>query len=354
MDARPWPVLLSELTKHERVQAHQYTTSLSRSRLSSVISSCESGPPTYLRVAKTASTSVLDYLHRANCSSHVRAEDHHRTVASRFPASQPLLIVLREPCDRASSILAHWRSLGPSTNKNDGRHLLANLTSYAEYVWRRWRQLNVRLSTRHTIIYDSRILSSLTCAPRRAQAPWSGRTATNALAWMQSRYVNGCTRFLCFGARAPPCVGAIPHRTLHADPSCVSSMHEQAIGSRLVYSDCARARKPSRTRTRPQSPRATASTIRTLPGAHSCVRSTRPTGGCGGRTVAANSIIGKASRADRTLQLKSTTIYEIQCYSHAPRRPSRRRCTCGTTRRASRRASRPPRPRRRWLRTRAR
>lgn len=200
-DARPWPVLRDELAKHARVQQHQYTTSVSRTS-----GSCEPGPPTYLRIAKTASTSVLDFLHRTNCSpSHVRAEDHHRMVASRFPASQPLLVVLREPCDRASSILAHWRSLGPSSTKNDGRHLLTNLTSYAEYVWRRWRQLNVSRAFQHVRFAD---LSTHSRVRLAVQAPWSGRTATNALAWMQSRYVNGCTRFLCFGARAPSCVPA--------------------------------------------------------------------------------------------------------------------------------------------------
>ena len=233
MDARPWPILAEELSKHARLQAQH---SLTRSS-----GSCTPGPPTYLRVAKTASTSVLDYLHRTNCTAHVRVEDHHRTTAGRFAESQPLLIVLREPCDRAASTLAHWRSLGPSA-RNEGRHQLVNLTSYAEYVWRRWRHLNVHFfrsdtythTHTHTHTHTQQVLGSFmrTCC---AQAPWSGRTASNALAWMQSRYVNGCTRFLCFGAR--PCERIMVDVCRPASPRCLANLlrliHASPPGDRL-------------------------------------------------------------------------------------------------------------------------
>ena len=86
----------------------------------------------------------------------------------------------------------------------------------------------------HTHTHTQQVLDSFmrTCC---AQAPWSGRTASNALAWMQSRYVNGCTRFLCFGAR--PCERIMVDVCRPASPRCLANLlrliHASPPGDRL-------------------------------------------------------------------------------------------------------------------------
>ena len=65
----------------------------------------------YLRVAKTGSSAALHYFGLTNCSRRVQVHTSHMDMQVPFP--QRSLAVLREPCDRAGSLLSHL--LGDST-----------------------------------------------------------------------------------------------------------------------------------------------------------------------------------------------------------------------------------------------
>ena len=65
----------------------------------------------YLRVAKTGSSAAVRYFRLTNCSRRVHVHTSHMDMQVPFP--QRSLAVLREPCDRAGSLLSHL--LGDST-----------------------------------------------------------------------------------------------------------------------------------------------------------------------------------------------------------------------------------------------
>lgn len=65
----------------------------------------------YLRVAKTGSSAAVHYFRLTNCSRRVHVHKSHMDMQVPFP--QRSLAVLREPCDRAGSLLSHL--LGDST-----------------------------------------------------------------------------------------------------------------------------------------------------------------------------------------------------------------------------------------------
>ena len=66
----------------------------------------------YLRIAKTGSSAAVRYFRLTNCSRRVHVHTSHMDMQVPFP--QRSLAVLREPCDRAGSLLSHL--LGDSTN----------------------------------------------------------------------------------------------------------------------------------------------------------------------------------------------------------------------------------------------
>ena len=123
----------------------------------------------YLRIAKTASSTALAYFGETQCSRSIVVHKSHYDFS--VPASNRSVVVLREPCDRARSQLAHIVLLGSLiTWKNSTLHLspAPSLLAFAEWV----------------------------AASGIAHARRSARPAT--ILFAQSRYVRGNTEVICF------------------------------------------------------------------------------------------------------------------------------------------------------------
>ena len=92
----------------------------------------------YLRVAKTGSSAALHYFGLTNCSRRVQVHTSHMDMQVAFP--QRSLAVLREPCDRAGSLLSHLLGTYVSPNGTASRYIkyynhslrLSNKTSLLE------------------------------------------------------------------------------------------------------------------------------------------------------------------------------------------------------------------------------
>lgn len=63
--------------------------------------------PHYLRIAKTGSGTALDYFGTTGCSRQLQVHDSHWAFAHHYPPPARSVAVVREPCDRAASMLAH-------------------------------------------------------------------------------------------------------------------------------------------------------------------------------------------------------------------------------------------------------
>ena len=136
---------------------------------------CTPGAPHYLRIAKTASTSAIDFIRRSNCVQKgylKRAMEFHGEIPeSDMQRGLRTLVVMREPCDRARSTLAWWPRVTLPT------HPAHNLSTLHQFV---------------TFAAE---------LPWRYPRAWKGTTYQRviALAWEQSRYINNCTQVLCHG-----------------------------------------------------------------------------------------------------------------------------------------------------------
>ena len=148
---------------------------LTRSAPNSPDGACTPGAPHYLRIAKTASTSAVDFIRRSNCVQKgylKRAMEFHGEIPeSEMQQGQRTLVVMREPCDRARSTLAWWPRVTLPTHP---AHNLSTLHQFATFAAE---------------------------LPWRYPRAWKGTTYQRviALAWEQSRYINNCTQVLCHG-----------------------------------------------------------------------------------------------------------------------------------------------------------
>ena len=130
--------------------------------------------PDYLRIAKTGSTTALEFIKRTDCVRHghlARAYTHHGDIPrDSMQRGKPTVVVMRDPCERARSTLNWWRSI---TTRDHPVHNLSSLAELAAYVG---------------------------TLPRTMPRIWSGADYHRlyALVWEQARYVNRCTQVICF------------------------------------------------------------------------------------------------------------------------------------------------------------
>jgi len=132
--------------------------------------------PVYMRPGKTGSKFVSTYLSSPGprCA---QLGPFHDTLASSLPRNAPKLAVLREPCSRALSLIAHWRAYFAPTHPVQR---VASLADLATFLDSHWTQLTA--------------------------LPWPETDAARhhyIVGWPQSWYVDNCTRILCFDSLEP-------------------------------------------------------------------------------------------------------------------------------------------------------
>ena len=124
----------------------------------------------YLRVAKTGSSAALHYFQLTNCSRRVQYHANHMDMQVPFP--QRSVVALREPCDRAGSMLSHLLGLYPaSPNRTASRY------------WSRDYNHSLRLSNRTSLLE----LAAFVAASGISHTRVAGRHA--AVFFAQSRYI---------------------------------------------------------------------------------------------------------------------------------------------------------------------
>ena len=132
--------------------------------------------PHYLRIAKTGSTTALEFIHRTGCVKHGhlgKAYIHHGDIPrEQMQLGKPTVVVMRDPCERARSTLHWWRNL-TWRQPDHPVHNLSSLAAFAAFVGR---------------------------LPQTMPKIWSGADYHRmyALVWEQARYINKCTQIICF------------------------------------------------------------------------------------------------------------------------------------------------------------
>ena len=130
----------------------------------------------YLRVAKTGSSAALRYFQLTNCSRRVHFHENHMDM--QVPSPQRSVVVLREPCDRAGSMLSHLLGLYPaSPNRTASRY------------WSRDYNHSLRLSHRTSLLE----LAAFVAASGISHTRVAGRHHA-AVFFAQSRYVGPHTQ----------------------------------------------------------------------------------------------------------------------------------------------------------------
>ena len=125
----------------------------------------------YLRVAKTGSSAALRYFQLTNCSRRVHFHENHMDM--QVPSPQRSVVVLREPCDRAGSMLSHLLGLYPaSPNRTASRY------------WSRDYNHSLRLSHRTSLLE----LAAFVAASGISHTRVAGRRHAAGF-FAQSRYV---------------------------------------------------------------------------------------------------------------------------------------------------------------------
>ena len=131
------------------------------------------GAPIYTRPGRVGSKYTTQYLANADSSQPcAQWGAFHDVLASALPAHQRKVTVIREPCSRAHSLLAHWHREFPASHPIQRITTLPQLATFLRQNWasvtkRPWPERDLRLH--HYIV-----------------------------GWPQAWYVDGCTRVLCF------------------------------------------------------------------------------------------------------------------------------------------------------------
>ena len=165
-------------------------------------------PAVLLRPGKTASTSVGSYLRATNCSHHVTQQMSHRVTAAQLPPRARSIVMLREPCERAASIVRHFRC---SEAAAVGRAY--NLSGLSSFV---------------------RMMADPTTR-RLVGAPDAPMHLPVAIA--QAQYVRGDTRILCHGPKLEGALQALCRTTARLPhlrdgvAACAVADQEVAVGS---------------------------------------------------------------------------------------------------------------------------
>ena len=134
----------------------------------------------YLRVAKTGSSAAIHYFQLTNCSRRVQYHTSHMDMQVPFP--QRSVAVLREPCDRAGSLLSHL--LGAFLPNRPSRYYDYNLRN----------QHSLRLSNKTSLLELAAFVA--TSGISRSRLLGEHRT----LFFAQSRYIGPRTEVICYGS----------------------------------------------------------------------------------------------------------------------------------------------------------
>jgi hypothetical protein len=143
-------------------------------------SCCSAQTPVYLRPGKTGSMHTVDYFGVQRCGCAQPAfHDVLMTPDSVFhiPSSRPSVTVIREPCDRAASLLAYWKERADQkgTALWHPIQLVRTLAAFATFLQTHWHNITA--------------------------TPWAYHIPTQEIyitGWPQSWYVGPCTQVLCY------------------------------------------------------------------------------------------------------------------------------------------------------------
>ena len=138
---------------------------------------CCTGVPVHTRIGKTGSKSTI--LQLTKTPSCAQTSVFHDVLIAQLPPTQAKLTVMREPCDRARSLVRHFHEFAPAGHPVHGVRSLAQL---ARFLAARWDNVTRR--------------------------PWPKDDPDlhhYIVAWPQAWYVDECTDVLCYTShlRAP-------------------------------------------------------------------------------------------------------------------------------------------------------
>ena len=132
-----------------------------------------------MRPGKTGSKNVTSFLASTASDGCAQWGVFHDVLAAQLPPTQAKVTVMREPCDRASSLLRHLHEFAPRAHPV---HAVHTLSEFARFLEARWANVT--------------------------RTPWPENDAMlhhYIVAWPQSWYIDACTHVLCYATplRAP-------------------------------------------------------------------------------------------------------------------------------------------------------
>ena len=163
----------------------------------------------YIRAAKTGSGTALAYFHATNCARHMQIHESHMVFAQHVPCPQKSFTVMREPCERAASQIAHM------FNYANGR------SSFA------YRFKNHTLTlTNATSLRD---FAEFVNASHAHRARMLGTHVD--IFFAQSRYVGPCTEVLCLESGQRDSASDFPPMHMVRSPEAIP---RQMVGLRAA------------------------------------------------------------------------------------------------------------------------
>lgn len=153
----------------------------------------------YIRAAKTGSGTAIAYFKATKCETHLNIHESHMVFAHNVPCPARSFMVMREPCARAESQIAHMF------------YGYANGRSWFPYTWHN-QTLNLSASTS---------LLDLAQFVNASHAHRSRVMGTHVdIFFAQSRYVGPCTEVLCLeSGRLEPTLQRLCNSTRLLPPS---------------------------------------------------------------------------------------------------------------------------------------
>lgn len=131
---------------------------------------CCTGTPVHTRIGKTGSKSTILQLVKApGCA---QTSVFHDVLIAQLPPTQAKLTVMREPCDRARSLIRHFHEFAPAGHPV---HDVRSLAQLARFLAARWDNVTRRPWPKDDVDLHHYIV-----------------------AWPQAWYVDGCTDVLCY------------------------------------------------------------------------------------------------------------------------------------------------------------
>ena len=200
---------------------------------------CCAGTPAYLRAGKTGSTNLTLFLASKVAAGCAQSHLFHDVLASSLPPHQNKLAVLREPCNRAGSLLRHWQRNFPPSHPVQRVHGLPQLADFLELNWRNitrrpwpeasaalhhfivgWPQVPPPPSRAAPLAHHTMLARRGTSTSARAPCASSGWRRTSAA----SAALTGAAR--CRRQRSAPCCRRMATQPLraHGSASCTPTI----------------------------------------------------------------------------------------------------------------------------------